>query len=238
MSPFDAVLFCTDEDILVRAEGDYPTLVPAAQSLAAGADGSIAGWVLSSPSTNFAAQGVLAGDVIFVQAIPTVPSAPAAAPAALGFAGEPLVADVVGAALNLRRPGFASGIGQPPGPVGGYTGLRFQCRTLRPQIKQVSDRIRQEINWAADADLSIPEDLTELAVLWVLADRYLDKWRSVASAGQQQGDIWGQKAKQRVTERDTLLRSLISRRRSGNDIDTVGVVPIDPPDRSNYPWNW
>jgi hypothetical protein len=236
MSPFDAVLFCTDEDILVRAEGDYPTLVPAAQSLAAGADGSIAGWVLSSPSTNFAAQGVIPGDVIFVQAIPTVPAAAAAAPAALGFAGEAFVADVVGASVNLRRSGFDSGIGQIPGPVGGYTGLRFQCRTLRPQIKQVSNRIRQEINWAGDADLVTAEDLTELAVLWVLADRYLDKWRSVASAGQQQGDIWGQKAKQRVAERDDLLRKLISRRRSGNDIDTVGVVPVDPPDRSNYPW--
>src|SRR5205085_1780006 len=101
-----------------------------------------------------------------------------------------------------------------------------------PQIKQVSNRIRQEINWAGDADLVTAEDLTELAVLWVLADRYLDKWRSVASAGQQQGDIWGQKAKQRVGEGDDLLRKLVARRRRQSSLAGPGRRRRVPHDRA------
>ena len=61
--------YATDEDVAVRAPGDYSVLCPAWQTLSAGGDGVFAGgspWVLSSASAGFSGQGAAAGHVVLL----------------------------------------------------------------------------------------------------------------------------------------------------------------------------
>ena len=64
-------VYCTDEDILVRAGGDFIMLCPPWQQMAAGTDGVFAPgtpWVLNSASVNFAANGVSPNQVAWLTA--------------------------------------------------------------------------------------------------------------------------------------------------------------------------
>ena len=62
-------VYCTDEDIAVRAGGDFITLCPAWQQMAAGTDGYFTAglpWVLNSTLTNFASNNVAPNQVVWL----------------------------------------------------------------------------------------------------------------------------------------------------------------------------
>lgn len=170
--------YCSDEDILVRAGGDFATLTPPYQSMAAGTDGVFASgtpWVLTSATINFQQYGVAPNQVIWL----TAPKA------VYPGGGQFLAIDsIAGNALTLRRPHKDLNVGQPPGPIAGVTGVTFAINTLDPQIEEVSFDIKRRFGideniacrtstWVYDL-----RDLRMATVLTVLFERYTQENRS------------------------------------------------------------
>jgi hypothetical protein len=165
-----AEVYCTDEDIALRALGDYPQLCPDHQKLASGTDGVFSGagrWTLTSATVDFANAGVHAGNVIWLKAPRSQ----------YRNDGELLAVESVGSdgSATLRRLGKGASVGQPPAPAAGLTGVTFEVLTFDPQIDQAS----YEINRWYGIDATYPErtpfdarQLSLLCVLWVLELAY------------------------------------------------------------------
>jgi hypothetical protein len=173
-------VYCTDEDILVRASGDYITLCPSWQAMGKGTDGAFAAglpWVLSSSSVNFGSNGVKPNQVV---ALLTPRSQ-------FPGGGDMLAIDSVssdGFSITLRRPHKDLNVGQPPAPLAGLTGVTFAIVTFDPQIEEASFAIKR----AYGIDETLPmrnsayvydlRDVRILTVLTVLYDRYTSELRS------------------------------------------------------------
>lgn len=165
-------VYCTDEDVALRALGDYPVICPDSQKLAHGADGVFAAgaaWTLTSPSVDFAGYGVHAGHVVHL----TRPRS------AYRNEGELLaVAAADAGAITLRRLGKPPGIGQPPAPPSGLTAVEFTVLTFDPQIDVASDDanrwfgIDPNLPDQAPAQLYDPRALQQFCVLHVLRRAY------------------------------------------------------------------
>jgi hypothetical protein len=171
--------YCTDEDIAVRAGGDMITLCPPWQQMAAGTDGAfLTGfpWVLTSTSTNFATNGVQPNHVVQLST-PKVN---------FPGGGALLAVDSVatgGASITLRRLHKDLGIGNPPAPSAGLTGVSFVVNTLDPQIEEASFDLKRRFgidetivartsSWIFDL-----RDLRMATVLSVLLARYTQEAR-------------------------------------------------------------
>lgn len=130
-------VYCSDEDILIHAGGDFAVLCPPWQQMAAGIDGAFAPgspWVLTSASVDFQANGVAPNQVVWL----TAPRSQ------YPGGGQFLAIDTVsGNSVALRRPYKDSGVGQPPGPAAGLMGISFAVNTLDPQIAEASYDIKQ-----------------------------------------------------------------------------------------------
>lgn len=171
--------YCTDEDIAIRAAGDFVVVVPRDQVVAAGADGVLSGssWVLSSASVaNFATRGVTPGQMVKLWGAKGTPAGAAFGPES---AADLFAVDAVsGATLTLRRKGLASGQGQPPSAIG-LTGVGFSVVTLYPQIEDASFEIQQRygiddaVVGSATADLYKVRELRQATTLTVLHRLYL-----------------------------------------------------------------
>lgn len=171
-------IYCTDEDILVRAGGDWSTLTPSWQQMAFGSDGVFSSgtpWVLTSATVDFAANGVSPNQVVQLTA-----------PKSLYPGGGQFLAidSIVGNAITLRRPHKDLGVGQPPGPIAGASGVVFAVNTLDPQSEEASFDIKRrfsidEVIWSRSStwiyDL---RDLRMATVLSVLYDRYSQEART------------------------------------------------------------
>ncbi len=187
-------LAATDEDLALRAPADFALLVPAAQRLAVGTDGTLAAadrWMLASATVDFAAQGVGPGHVLLC---PTGADGPMTL-----F----VVAETVGAAVRLRRLGHGPGVGQPPAPAGGRTGVEFLVGTLAPQIAIAGrelDRLLGGPGVAADSGRR------ELVVVTVLARQY----RALSHATADPGDPFAARAREFQAERDARLGRLLT----------------------------
>jgi hypothetical protein len=168
-------VFCSDEDVALRAGTDYPILVPPWQLMAQGTDGVFGAnfpWILSSASVNFAAQGVHARQVVHLTG------------ASFGSQGQLLAVDGVstdGTALNLRRLGRAPGQGQPPVPVAGLSSVAFKVVTFDPQIDMATYDVMKIANLDG-YDLGLigqtvpePREVLMIAVLFVLRRAYAIK---------------------------------------------------------------
>ena len=144
--------YCTDEDLAVRACGDYLVLCPKWQALAAGADGAFAPgspWALTSASADFLAQGLQPGNVVVL----TGPK-----PRFVG-SGEPYaVQSVAAGSLTLKNIGLDAGRGQPPGTSAGLTGVLFTAATLAPQVEVAC----LEVNQLFGIDDNLPNRSPEL----------------------------------------------------------------------------
>jgi len=169
-----APLYCTDEDILIRAGGDWAILCPPWQLMASGSDGVFSSgtpWVLTSTSANFQTNGVIANQVIQL----TGPKN------AFPGGGQFLAIDSVsGSSITLRRPHQDLNVGQPPGGTG-LAGVLFTIATLGPQIEEatydikrrfaIDDTTGTNVNrqsaWIYDQ-----RELRIATVLSVLYDRY------------------------------------------------------------------
>ncbi len=171
-------LLCNDEDILVRAGGDFAVLVPSWQIQAAGTDGVFAPaspWTMTSASADFAAYGVAPNQVVWLTA-----------PKAFYPGGGQLLAidSVATGQVVLRRPYKDLHVGQPPAPIAGLTGVTFSVMTLDPQIDNASFDIKRRFSvdetivgrsssWVFDL-----RDLRMATVLSVLLDRYTQEQRT------------------------------------------------------------
>ncbi len=173
-----APVYATDEDVAVRAGGDFLTLCPPWQAMAQGADGAFlpnAPWTLYSASVDFASNGVAPNQVVWL----TQPKTQ------FPGGGTLLAVDsIAGNSINLRRLHQDTGVGQPPAPPGGLAGVAFTISTLGPQIEEASFDIKRRFgidenmfdrssSWIYDL-----RDLRIATVLQVLHDRYSAEVRS------------------------------------------------------------
>ena len=135
VTPAETTPFCNDEDIAIRAFGDFVTLAPKNQQLAYGTDGVISSgspWVLTSTAVNFANNAIAVGHMIRL----TKPAS------AFGGTGVLLaVSSVSGTSITLRNQGMQDGVGTPPVPAGA-TGIEFRVVTFGPQIDRVTYTLR------------------------------------------------------------------------------------------------
>jgi hypothetical protein len=167
-----AALYCTDEDIAVRAMGDYPAIVPASQLLAHATDGVFLSgnrWWLTSATADLYGAGVHAGNVVWL----TRPAA------WFGPQGELFAVDAVGlGGVLLRRLGRKQFVGQPPAPAAGLTGVEFRVLTFDPQIETATFEINElygidpTVPELSAARLTNPRQLQQLCALWVLERAY------------------------------------------------------------------
>ena len=170
-------VFCSDEDIAVRAGGDYITLCPSWQSMAQGTDGFFSSgtpWILNSTLVNFASNNVAPNQVVWLsQPKNQYPGS-----------GALLAIDSVsGSSITLRRLHKDLNVGQPPAPAAGLTNVTFTINTLDPQTEEASFDIKRRFS----IDESIVErtsswiydlrDLRMATVLTVLLARYTQEAR-------------------------------------------------------------
>jgi hypothetical protein len=171
-------VFATDEDVAVRAGGDWYVLCPAWQQMAAGTDGVFTlglGWILNSVSIDFEASGVQPNHVVNLSS-----------PKSLYPGGGQLLAvdSVSGGQLTLRRVHKDLNVGQPPGPAGGVTNVTFTINTLDPQIEEASFDIKrrfgidENVAYRASTWVYDLRDLRMATVLTVLKDRYTAEVRA------------------------------------------------------------
>ena len=171
-------VYATDEDILVKASGDFMTLAPAWQCMAKGTDGVFAPsvpWVLTSTVVNFETNGVKPNQVVALTAPKTQ----------YPGGGDLLAIDSVsGNAITLRRPHKDLNVGMPPAPAAGLTNVAFTITTFDPQIEESSFDLKRR--FGIDENITFRDstwvydlrDLRMVVVLSVLYDRYTAELRS------------------------------------------------------------
>jgi hypothetical protein len=209
-------LCCTDEDLAVRAEADWPLLV-ARPALAAGRDGVVsasAPWILASASNDFEAQGVGPGCVACLYDLPE-----STAPYREQVFG---VASASAGALTLQLLGGPAGAGMPPGQLDGLAAVRFRVATARGRIAAAS------IDLARDLALSDPdlvtlvdaEGLREACCCKVLCELYYDRARQVREAAD--APLWAGKARALCARYKELVAELRGVASTGTDAESGG----------------
>ena len=197
-------VYATDEDVALRAAADFTILCPKDQCLAYGIDGVIDAtrWSLSSPTVDFVAAGIAAGQLVRL----TLPITAFKPP------GDTLAVDsVVGGAATLRRKGMPLGAGQPASPSGGAQGVEFTITTLAPQIARAGFDINHRfgidyrIAGRRPSDLFDPHELRDTAVLTVLYRQYIE----LSRGSQERSDSFAAKALAYKQELDDLLARLV-----------------------------
>jgi hypothetical protein len=171
-------VYASDEDIAVKAGGDFVTLCPSWQQMASGTDGFFTAgspWVLNSTLTNFETNGVAPNQVVCLSQ-----------PKSQYPGGGQLLAidSVSGTTITLRRLYKELNVGQPPAPAAGLTNVTFVINTLDPQSSEASFDIKRRFGiderivarnstWIYDL-----RDLRLVTVLEVLLDRYSQERRT------------------------------------------------------------
>jgi hypothetical protein len=176
-------VYANDEDIAVRAGGDFILLSPRWQKLAYGTDGTIPGinsWQLTSLSATFDAAGVGPGNVVLL----TQPKTRFRGSGELF--GVSTLLDPTD--LLLRRIGPTSP-GLPPGTFGtDLPGVEYTILTLLPQIEQASYWINQTYNILPGVPGREPEtaydlrDIRDLTVLTVIVRRLVAEVQDTPNA--------------------------------------------------------
>lgn len=181
-----AVVYATDEAIAIRDISAYTALCPISQSVASAADGIFSSgfpWDLSSASKAFQSLGVKANHVIRL----TGPKAQY-----LGSGQLLAIESASGSSVTLRRLGQDIGVGEPPAPAVGLTGVTFQILTYDAQIQVASKDLNRTYSIDPNSALNGPsgltdtEDLEQACVLKVLIARLL-------AETQQRDQTWGLK---------------------------------------------
>ncbi|MFO0955843.1 MAG: hypothetical protein U0800_00055 [Isosphaeraceae bacterium] len=192
-------VFATDEDILLRAPGDYHLLCPRDQVLARGTDGTLVGpWGLQSASVDFQARGVRPGHVAQLIA----PGSGGMNPARLY-----VVDSASPASASLRVPGQAAGQGEPPSPPNSAIRTEFLIATLGPQIADVTTALDARFRLARDLPADAQVEIRAVIVLTVLERRY----QEVSRCHGEHNDSFVAKARALANERDERLARLAIR---------------------------
>jgi hypothetical protein len=171
-------VFATDEDIAVRAGGDFVVLCPQWQQMASGSDGVFAPgspWVLTSATVDFQAAAVQPNQVVQL----TGPKAN------FPGGGQLLAVDSVApGAVTLRRLHKDLNVGQPPVSAAGMLSVTFAINTMDPQIEEASFDIKrrfgidENIAYRSSTWIYDERDLRMATVLSVLYDRYTAEART------------------------------------------------------------
>ena len=166
-------VYATDEDIAVRAGGDYVLLCPRWQKLAQANDGAFTAtaggsWVLNSASAAFQASAIQTGNVVWITGNTST----------FKGSGELFGIDsVTPTSVTLHRVGVAAGVGMPPGPAAGVTALQYTLLTFYPQIENASFLINRtyhidpNVPRRTPADMSDLRDLRDCCVLMTIVQR-------------------------------------------------------------------
>lgn len=165
-------VYATDENIAVRAAGDFGVLCPAWQQLAFGTDGVFSSddlFALTSASVDFVAAGVHPQHVMCLEQPTTV------------YKGQATIAAVDTVDTNsvtLRRLGKGSAGGSPFSPTGGLTSVQFRIVTLDPQIEEETFILNRRFAIDPNTPGRQPSDMNDLrdlryaCVMGVLSKRY------------------------------------------------------------------
>lgn len=204
-----STVYCTDEDIAVRAGGDFAILCPKWQKLAGAGDGAInaASWTLTSATATFDAAGVTTGHVCWLQK-----------PAAtfLGMGDLLAIQSVTATSLSLRRVGLAVNAGQTPVATN-TTAITYAILTLGPQIEEASFDLNRRYNIDPSVSGRTPtdvydiRDLRQATVLTVLVRRIESELQDKSDAA------WAMKLKSYRTALDEVLARLSVRWGSTGD---------------------
>ncbi len=154
-----STVYCTDESICKLIHDDFAVLVPHDQLLASGTDGVFASnalWVLSSASASFSGQGVTVGSIVRLTGPRSFYK---------GDGNKYAVSSVGGGSVTLRNVGQWDGVGQPPGPTGGATGISFVVATFYPQIELVSYELNTKFGIDPNFSLISPDRIYDLRAL-------------------------------------------------------------------------
>lgn len=219
-----AIVYCNDEDLAIRAIGDYSVLAPNSNMLAAGVDGVIDPsdlWTLTSASNDFEAQGVASGCTVNLKSATLTGASKPSLPwgASGGLFG---VSSVSGHSMTLRRLGMPTGVGLPVAPAVGFTTVQFAVETLAPQIEQASDEINRRYGIDPASSLRGPSEiydlreLREACMLVVLVRKYTGDVRTKDGA-------FALKIKELTKERDDSFSRLLLRWGASPD------APVPPP---------
>lgn len=194
-------VFCDDEDIAIKAGGDFILLVPRWQRLAYGTDGAFAAqsWRMTSASATFTGD-VGNGNVIWLTK-----------PAYFSNGGGEIMA--VSSVVNdttivVRRLGLTDGRGVPPGGTSAQTGVEYAVPTLIPQIYEATRELERRLGIDANTvgrtvdDVRDLHDLQLATVLTVLIDRISTSLQSDAQS------IWNNKLRNYSAELDDVLARL------------------------------
>lgn len=173
-----AVTYATDEDVVAEAGADFRELCPNSFKFAYGKDGAFSPsdlWTLTSATVNFAGQGVRPNMIAQLRG-PT---------SAFKGSGELLAVESVGSgSVTLRRIGEATGVGQPPSPASGLTGVEFLVTSLHSQLDAASRKLNEQFSMDPALPGRQPGDAYDLSVIrtatiyLVLARRYNDMVRT------------------------------------------------------------
>lgn len=197
--------YATDEDIALRAPADFALLCPRDQKLAYGSDGAFLSndlWTLTTGSTDASAPGLMPGQVVQLSKPVSFYKPPGDA-----F----VIASIAPGSVTLRRKGLPPGVGQPPSPQGGLTGVEFLIATLGPQIEAASYGLNRRYgvdDLVAGRQTSALYDLREIrdaTVLTVLYWQYLSMSRDVGEGR----DAFSSKAGAFKQELDDLLARVV-----------------------------
>jgi hypothetical protein len=170
-------VYASDEDVALRARGDFPILCTPADVLASGTDGVFSSgtpWLLTSATVNFATVGIAPNHVVILTKTPQFP----------GSGHAYAVDSISGSGIVLRSLGQPSGFGAPPGPAAGLTGVAFQWASVGPTIESVSYDANHvfglDANFAikSPAQLYDPRELQQWVVLGTLQRLYTSGTRT------------------------------------------------------------
>jgi hypothetical protein len=228
MPDFLENLGITDEDIADREPSDYFLVAPKNQELTAGVDGVFASndrWNLKSVSADFRDPAIATGSMIKV----TFPATglgnnnrPVVRERVRQFAVEipdPLDDDVT--KLLLRRQGLAAMEGEPPGPIGGATALRFVSLTVQPQIRQSARFLLQKYKTAIAKNAITQDDFENAAITLTLWNLYKAQCRMF---GDKVNDDFAAKATAYRTELDAIYANLDDQ--TGTDDQANGSIVL------------
>lgn len=207
-------LFCTDEDVAVRAAGDFGQMVPKFTVVARGADGTIDAadaWLLVS-ACPFQQTGIGPGHVLVWRYGPNQVNAVASQIYGV-VAAEP-------GGLRLRQLGSDDVVpGMPPDPA---TGVPFAAPTVRPQIQRATRDLMFMFQVASLDQLESLDDFRSACELLV----YLRLLVTMAQ-GASNRDAWLEKYRLMKLDWDRTLEALGSIYGPATLGQDPAVVPLE-----------
>ena len=232
----------SEEDVISRARGDYPLIVPKDQRYAEGSDGAFAAgnrWVLTSAGSDFLALSVPVGAAVVLG------SGQAGNTDWAAYRNDLLIASAVTTgAMTLRRRGqTASGVGAPPGSAAGNTSVYFRVLYTTPQLTDAQYEIQRRYNIDTTDDIQDPDELKWAVVFRALVVLYSD----AAREGLATSDVFLKKASLYQAELDrqfSVLDNLYGIQRLSGSVrsDVMGdstpapIFPYIPPQDTPFWW--